>query len=306
VNHRTLLQTLQELKETKTLNLEQHTKNAWQKIATELELPLETKTGGFSVREYLDYTIGYTAHFVMKPVAISLATFVLIISGGLGVTNASFGSLPGDAMYSVKLSMESLQLSLATDDMQRAKLQVEFAGRRLEEMTELAARSGDQVSNIQYAMNQFREETQAIQDELTPDSTDLAREVSRKVEIYTSTVSASPDLKTEPVGVEVQEIIDETQNQAVEVFLSTHESTQDAESAKELDYTFDQKYQVLAGKVEIMTPDQTNAFFAQFDTTPVAYLSLSDQLRQEASYRRAFQILSEIEQFLSQSTEGTP
>lgn len=267
---------------------------------------METKTGGFSVREYLDYTIGYTAHFVMKPVAISLATFVLIISGGLGVTNASFGSLPGDAMYSVKLSMESLQLSLATDDMQRAKLQVEFAGRRLEEMTELAARSGDQVSNIQYAMNQFREETQAIQDELTPDSTDLAREVSRKVEIYTSTVSASPDLKTEPVGVEVQEIIDETQNQAVEVFLSTHESTQDAESAKELDYTFDQKYQVLAGKVEIMTPDQTNAFFAQFDTTPVAYLSLSDQLRQEASYRRAFQILSEIEQFLSQSTEGTP
>ncbi|HBK34150.1 TPA: hypothetical protein DEP34_00120 [Candidatus Uhrbacteria bacterium] len=261
-------------------------------------MPLENTVSGFSVREYLDYGIGYAARLAVKPVAVSLTAFVFVVAGGLGITNASFYSLPGDAMYPVKLSMEHLQLSISSDDAQRAKLQVEFAGRRLEEMTDLAARSGDQVSNIQYAMNQFRQETRVIQDELTSDSTDLAREVSRKVEIYNSTVSASPDLKTELVGEEVQEIIEATQDQAVEVFLSTHESTQDAESAKELDYTFDQEYSALESELETFTADQEKDFFTQFNTTSTAYLILADQLRDQAAYRRAFQILSEIEMFL--------
>jgi len=264
---------------------------------------LENIAGGFSVREYLDYGIGYAARLALKPVAISLAAFVLVVGGGLSTTNASFDSLPGDTMYPIKLSIEHLQLSFAADDAQRAKLQVEFAGRRLEEMTELAALTGDQVSNIQYAMNQFRQETQAIQNELTQDSTDLAREVSRKVEIYHSTVSASPDLKTESVGEEVQEIIDATQDQAVEVFLSTHESTQDTESAKELEYTFDQKYQALANQILSLTADQEKDFFTQFNTTSTTYLVLADQLRDQAAYRRAFQILNEIEMFFQVSKE---
>lgn len=280
-----------------------HTQNAWQKIAYELELPQETKVGGFSFREYLDYAIGSTVPLVLKPVAVSFAAFALIVGGGLGVANASFSSLPGDSMYPVKLTVERLQLSFAADDTQRAKLQVEFAGRRLEEMTELAARSGDQASNIQYAMSQFRKEVQIIQEDLTTDSTALAREVGRKAEIYSSTVSASPDLKTNEVKEEVREMIDATQEQAVEVFLSTHENTQDEESAKELDYTFDQGYAALAPQIENMTQEQEEAFFAQFDVTPKDYLVLADQLRHQAAYRRAFQVLNEIELFLQVLSE---
>ena len=304
MNHRTFLKTLQSLK-TETNGFEAYTQSAWKKIACELELPQETSVGGFSFREYLDYAIGSTVPFVLKPMAVSLAAFALVVSGGLGLANASFSSLPGDSMYPVKLAVERLQLSLATNDAQRAKLQVEFAGRRLEEMTELAALSGDQVSNIQYAMSQFRKEAQTIQEELTSDSTALAREVGRKAEIYSSTVSASPDLKTEEVKEEVQEIIDATQEQAVEVFLSTHENTQDEESAKELEYTFDQESVVLTGLVANMTSEQKEVFFAQFGMTPVDYLALAGQLCDQAAYRRAFQVLSEIELFL-QTTSETP
>jgi hypothetical protein len=304
VNHRTFLKTLQSLK-TETKGLEVHTQSAWQKIARELDLPQETSVGGFSFREYLDYAIGSTVPLVLKPMAVSLAAFALVVSGGLAVANASFSSLPGDSMYPVKLAVERLQLSLATNDAQRAKLQVEFAGRRLEEMTELAALSGDQVSNIQYAMSQFRKEAQTIQEELTSDSTALAREVGRKAEIYSSTVSASPDLKTEEVKEEVQEIIDATQEQAVEVFLSTHESIQDEESAKELKYTFDQKFEILSGLMVNMTPGQEEAFLAQFGMESTEYLTLADQLCDQAVYRRAFQVLNEIELFL-QTLSETP
>jgi hypothetical protein len=62
--------------------------------------------------------------------------FVLLVAGGLTI-NVSAGSLPGDKLYGVKRTWESLRLSLTPNDEIRQKLQERFAAERLDEIDEL-------------------------------------------------------------------------------------------------------------------------------------------------------------------------
>jgi hypothetical protein len=56
-----------------------------------------------------------------------------------GVGAASSGAVPGDALYGVKRSTESAQLTLATSDVNRGRLFLDFARKRMAEATAVAA-----------------------------------------------------------------------------------------------------------------------------------------------------------------------
>jgi len=70
--------------------------------------------------------------------------FLLVLVAGSGTVAASSDSVPGDALYSVKTATERVRLSFSGSDVARAKLEAEFAGRRVQEMTRMARR-GDAV-----------------------------------------------------------------------------------------------------------------------------------------------------------------
>lgn len=70
--------------------------------------------------------------------------FLLVLVAGSGTVAASSDSLPGDALYSVKTTTERVRLFFSGSDVARAKLEAEFAGRRVQEMTRMARR-GDAV-----------------------------------------------------------------------------------------------------------------------------------------------------------------
>src|SRR5579859_1400498 len=59
-------------------------------------------------------------------------------AGGYGAVAASAQSLPGDALYGVKRSVEDTQLLLAPDEQARARLQSEFDARRVHEVLAVA------------------------------------------------------------------------------------------------------------------------------------------------------------------------
>jgi two-component system alkaline phosphatase synthesis response regulator PhoP len=61
--------------------------------------------------------------------------FVFLIP--LGTAFASRNTLPGDALYSVKTLVEDIQYAAALDEVNRAQLHLEFAEKRLEEVTSL-------------------------------------------------------------------------------------------------------------------------------------------------------------------------
>jgi hypothetical protein len=80
--------------------------------------------------------------FLPKPalrLAFAGAFAVALLLGGLSAAAASDSSLPGDALYGVKLQVERVQLALTFDSAARARLQLHFADVRLDEAQRLFA-----------------------------------------------------------------------------------------------------------------------------------------------------------------------
>jgi hypothetical protein len=75
----------------------------------------------------------------LRPVllaAAGVAASLALLAGG--VSAASSTSLPGEPLYGVKTAIERIQLTLPADPATRARLQVQFADRRLGEAQRLA------------------------------------------------------------------------------------------------------------------------------------------------------------------------
>jgi hypothetical protein len=66
----------------------------------------------------------------------TLLTVLILFFGGVGMTAlAAQAALPGDILYPVKTTLEQTRLSLTTDSASQAQLHLEFAQRRLDELS---------------------------------------------------------------------------------------------------------------------------------------------------------------------------
>jgi len=252
----------------------------WNRFATDNDFSTETQPVTYGFRDYLEFYVWQFSHVIAKPMAVSFAVFALLIGGFVSASNFSFDALPGDSLYKTKLSLEKAQLAIAFSPQQKAKLQVEFTSRRLEEMVELAMSSYKvDDSAVRLALQQFKKEVDIIRADLkeepsTTAQTPLAKEVRRKLptEIKTSVK-------------EVQTILDETQEEAVQVIITAHESSEDAASTLELQSTFEKELAQLQ-TTELNADNQTK-------------LQIALALQKEGAYRRAFQVLKEVRQSLT-------
>ena len=68
----------------------------------------------------------------------AFAALLMVAAGGTGIAFAAEQSLPGDALYSVKLQVtESIQVRLAATPDDRAAVETEFVSRRLDELAQI-------------------------------------------------------------------------------------------------------------------------------------------------------------------------
>ena len=76
----------------------------------------------------------------MSVIAVKIALILLVVFGSLGGTlSAAADSLPGSAIYPIKLSIEKARLALNRDLNEQTVLHLEFAQERIEEMLRLAS-----------------------------------------------------------------------------------------------------------------------------------------------------------------------
>lgn len=265
-------------------------KESWNQVADYCGFPKDTSVLTHTWRDWLEFYIWEFSHQMMKPIA-GMAVFVFLFVGGwIGIVNASLGSLPGDQLYSVKTGMEKLQLAIATSGSERAQLKTEFTSRRLDEMVALAASSNQtDISQLAQALDRAKQDVTNIKNELSTDQsssvqvTELAKAIGRKADVYTSTVvSSAPSLSkdVQKKVKEVKDIIRATKDQAVDVMVTAHEQVQTADNTHELEVTFEKAFvhaQSIATKEEQLK------------------LKQATDLKTRGVYRRAFQVLKEIE-----------
>jgi hypothetical protein len=95
--------------------------------------------------------------FLQRTALTTIVTLIVVAAflfGGAGVTAfASGSSLPGDALYPLKTSLESARAGLLDDPAAQARLYLDYAGRRLAEIESLVAQG--RFSDIDQAAAEF-------------------------------------------------------------------------------------------------------------------------------------------------------
>lgn len=105
---------------------------------------------------------------VARPALTIFAIFGLVLGSGFSVS-ASERSLPGDALYGLKIAAEKVQVALTFDKKESARIHVELAGKRINEINKIRENTdSDQkkIQKINVAMDKFKEEISTVQNKL--------------------------------------------------------------------------------------------------------------------------------------------
>lgn len=154
----------------------------------------------------------------------NLVRFVILILGiavflfgSISITGvAAQSSIPGDALYPVKTSIEQTRLSLAQDAGERAQLKMVFAEQRLEEIDALIKVGRYQDVNEVTIMFEAEIHSAIMELEtiskLDPDrATSIALEISAALARYSRTLSGMLTTAPQMVQVQVARALDTTQ-----------------------------------------------------------------------------------------------
>jgi hypothetical protein len=173
--------------------------------------------------------------FVVKPVSLGILIFGAVFGGWAATVSASYGSLPGDKLYSLKIMTEKAQLTLSTREA-RPSLQVEFAGRRLEEVAKVTSKTSSDNKNkgnrARQAVKNFSRQLKTVKATLenlqskqdTAKALEIAQAVDRKTTEYISVLEKVKDDVSAEVKQDVEaasSIVSDTGIKAVEVIVKT-------------------------------------------------------------------------------------
>lgn len=100
--------------------------------------------------------------------AVSFTSIVVLLTSGVLTVGASQSSLPGEALYSVKKATEQVTLAVASDQ-DRPKIEIEQAGKRLEELAQISqkASDSDQHEKVQQLVEEFQEKVDSANNHLS-------------------------------------------------------------------------------------------------------------------------------------------
>lgn len=164
---------------------------------------------------------------IMRPV-VAVVLALLVVVGAGGTFAAAFpGRLPGDPFYSVKIATEHAQVSLAFNPEEKVRLELEFAGRRVEEAAAIAESSlPDREEKLVATVAKLRThlentKSQLRQIEKAPQALEAAKTIDRKASEYGATLerAGSQNPESSKNVREAQDAVQDASFTAVAVFL---------------------------------------------------------------------------------------
>lgn len=226
---------------------------------------------------------------VFRPAFVVLSAFAVVFSGWIATVNASMNSLPGDVLYPLKRATEEAQLTLSAGA-DKTNLQVEFASRRLEEVSKIVE-SADQQNkdeNVATALDQFKNNINDVKANLetlknngqAEEAVAMAKMVDRKVGEYSSVLENTGNTGTDlsdnfKENVEnAKKVVEETGVKAVEVMA---EHTDTAVTMAELKIRLENKVNQLENRLQDSAdkPETTSSTLQGNDRTDVAKMLVS-------------------------------
>ena len=138
-------------------------------------------------RNYSKKSIFNLNNLFASRMAVSFAAIALVLTGGFSASYASKSSLPGDALYSVKIASENVVLAIASED-RKAEVEIEQAGKRLEEVIEISKNPSDinQGEKLKQLAVNFEEKVNKAQDVLAKiEDTEKKAKIAKLINVQT-------------------------------------------------------------------------------------------------------------------------
>lgn len=242
-------------------------------------------------------------YYAVRPVAVVVLAVGLVFGSWITTVSASYNSLPGDVLYSVKLATENAQISLAGKP-KATKLRAEFAARRVEDVKKIVKSNlPGKEKKVEEAVKNLKENLAQVKGNLEELKTgpqskdvsvaqvaDVAKSVNEKTtEIQKTLEQATTQLVTEtqtvasaPLKEQVKQaaaIAAETGVKAVEVMVEKHQEDKTAVSSVEVKNAVDDKLKVLEEKVNVVN-EKLNTLVST-STVSVNNSSKTEQTRVE-------------------------
>lgn len=199
------------------------------------------------------------------------AVALLVMSTGwIGGVAAAYNTVPGDMLYPLKRASERAQLVLVSDEDARARLQVEFVGRRVNEITKIVAAplASDDGDRLEEAVTELRTNMRSVEVSLASLrqqspvlAVRVAQLVGKKADEYHAVLAHAnaPALQTESAVQEAKNIVVDASVKAVAVIIEEHASGAGAVSEKEVAITVDEKIQAVTDRVHSLEEARSEA-----------------------------------------------
>ncbi|MFA5129301.1 MAG: DUF5667 domain-containing protein [Patescibacteria group bacterium] len=180
-------------------------------------------------RRFADRTWGRFLSLAKGPVAAVMAVIAVIFGGSFVSVRAAERSLPGDALYSLKLVTEQAQLALESSKTGKVKLKVEFAKRRIGELqTIMSGTDEDKGALAGQVADMLKQDLHTIKEQLanvSNDSPDQARELAETAKAVDSGVSdvaktLNETKNDDELSADTKQKVSDAEAQAVDVGMS--------------------------------------------------------------------------------------
>lgn len=173
----------------------------------------------------------------------SLASMSIVLLVGSFVTvTAAKTSLPGDPLYAVKIANESLMLAVTNDD-DKPSVEMEIAGIRLEELTEVSKKASDagQQQKVEQLVKTFEEKVASANDKMSKISQksekkkvarvakQLNNQTSKYSELLAKTNEGLPSVVKDKVTDQIASALSATEKANMDALLILVESNQQIE-----------------------------------------------------------------------------
>lgn len=212
-------------------NCPREKQNAWEKFFASLKLNF-----GFALDTILPQRL--VDNFV-RPLAVSFVGAMIVFSA-MTTIGMSQNTMPGNILYPVKIIGENVQLSLTAKVEDKTRLEMEFAGRRIEELNKLVAANklspADLDEKINKVSSKLQNNIQTVNTHLAEldksgeagKAMRVAKDIDKKVSEYTAALNkisgtAATKSKVAEALIQVEGISDK----ALEVIVAKHKGAEE-------------------------------------------------------------------------------
>ncbi|MFA5076236.1 MAG: DUF5667 domain-containing protein [Patescibacteria group bacterium] len=172
-------------------------------------------------------TLFFPSRLAAKVTAAIFVMFVLVFGSSITTVWAD-RSLPGDILYPVKLTTERMQVALTMADQDKANLEVEFAGRRLEEFKKVK----EDQTKVQEPLKNFQDNLTTAAGRLeklqsagqTQEATALAGTISKQTKEYADILNKENIEDNTPAVQESLKVSEATSDKALVVIVENYKA----------------------------------------------------------------------------------